>query len=66
MANTLHSKHNYMFSLLQDLDGNVLDSWEGVRVQCLACQADGKLVYAADTHFRIRGYNFDELTDCHL
>ncbi|XP_053405443.1 WD repeat-containing protein 26-like [Mercenaria mercenaria] len=49
-----------------DLDGNVLDSWEGVRVQCLACQVDGKLVYAADTHFRIRGYNFDELTDCHL
>lgn len=49
-----------------DLDGNVLDSWEGVRVQCLCCQVDGKLVYAADTHFRIRGYNFDELTDCPL
>ncbi|XP_052269442.1 WD repeat-containing protein 26-like [Dreissena polymorpha] len=49
-----------------DLDGNVLDSWEGVRVQCLACQNDGKLVYAADTHFRIRAYNFDELTDSHL
>ncbi|XP_052767437.1 WD repeat-containing protein 26-like [Mya arenaria] len=47
-----------------DLDGNVLDSWEGVRVQCLSCQTDGKLVYAADTHFRIRGYNFDELIDC--
>lgn len=49
-----------------DLDGNVLDSWEGVRVQCLGCQVDGKLVYAADTHFRIRGYNFDDLTDVHL
>ncbi|XP_064623467.1 WD repeat-containing protein 26-like isoform X1 [Lineus longissimus] len=49
-----------------DLDGNVLDSWEGVRVQCLACQKDGKTVFAADTHRRIRGYNFDELTDFHV
>ncbi|KAL3874085.1 hypothetical protein ACJMK2_037148 [Sinanodonta woodiana] len=49
-----------------DLDGNVLDSWEGVRVQCLACQPDGKIVYAADTHHRIRGYNFDELREIKL
>ena len=40
-----------------------MDSWEGVRVQCVGCQADGKNVLAADTHHRIRGYNFDELTD---
>ncbi|XP_062603261.1 WD repeat-containing protein 26-like [Saccostrea cucullata] len=46
-----------------DLDGNVLDSWEGVRVQCIACQNDGKTVLAADTHHRVRGYNFDELAD---
>lgn len=45
-----------------DASGNVLDSWEGVRVQCMACSPDGK-VYAADTHYRIRGYNFDDLTD---
>ncbi|OBS60229.1 hypothetical protein A6R68_08656 [Neotoma lepida] len=25
-----------------DLDGNLLDSWEGVRVQCLWCLSDGK------------------------
>jgi len=46
-----------------DLDGNVLDSWEGVRVTCLACQGDNKIVLASDTHHRMRGYNFEELTD---
>ncbi|XP_041037754.1 WD repeat-containing protein 26-like isoform X2 [Carcharodon carcharias] len=46
-----------------DLDGNVLDSWEGVRVQCLWCLNDGKTILASDTHQRIRGYNFEELTD---
>lgn len=43
---------------MQDLEGNVLDSWEGVRVQCLGYRADGKTVLAADTHHRIRGYLF--------
>uniref|UniRef100_A0A674MN12 WD repeat-containing protein 26 n=1 Tax=Takifugu rubripes TaxID=31033 RepID=A0A674MN12_TAKRU len=46
-----------------DLDGNLLDSWEGVRVQCLWCLSDGRTVLAADTHQRIRGYNFEDLTD---
>jgi WD40 repeat protein len=45
------------------MDGNVLDSWEGVRVQCLSCSKDNKSVLASDTHQRIRGYNFEELTD---
>lgn len=49
-----------------DLDGNVLDSWEGVRVLCLWCRKDGKTVLAADTHNRIRGYNFEELTDFNI
>lgn len=49
-----------------DLDGNVLDSWEGVRVQCLWCRKDGKTVLAADTHHRIRGYNFEDLTDFNI
>lgn len=49
-----------------DLDGNVLDSWEGVRVQGLWCKKDGRTVLAADTHHRIRGYNFDELSDFNL
>ncbi len=47
----------------QDLDGNLLDSWEGVRVQCLWCLNDGRTVLASDTHQRIRGYNFEDLTD---
>uniref|UniRef100_A0A8C1EEV3 WD repeat-containing protein 26 n=1 Tax=Cyprinus carpio carpio TaxID=630221 RepID=A0A8C1EEV3_CYPCA len=46
-----------------DLDGNLLDSWEGVRVQCLWCVSDGRTVLASDTHQRIRGYNFEDLTD---
>lgn len=58
--------YDTLFCLLQDLDGNVLDSWEGVRVQCLACRRDNKTVLASDTHQRIRGYNFDDLTDYHM
>uniref|UniRef100_A0A8C1KCL7 WD repeat-containing protein 26 n=1 Tax=Cyprinus carpio TaxID=7962 RepID=A0A8C1KCL7_CYPCA len=46
-----------------DLDGNLLESWEGVRVQCLWCVADGRTVLASDTHQRIRGYSFEDLTD---
>lgn len=49
--------------VFQDLDGNLLDSWEGVRVQCLWCLNDGRIVLASDTHQRIRGYNFEDLTD---
>ncbi|XP_054154010.1 WD repeat-containing protein 26-like [Oppia nitens] len=49
-----------------DLDGNVIDTWEGVRVQCLYFKKDGKTVLAADTHQRIRGYNFEELSDVNI
>ncbi len=52
-----------LLSVYQDLDGNLLDSWEGVRVQCLWCLSDGRAVLASDTHQRIRGYNFEDLTD---
>ena len=45
-----------------DLDGNVVDSWEGVRVQCCAYAKDGR-VLAADTHHRIRAYSFEDLQD---
>ncbi|CAG7823835.1 unnamed protein product, partial [Allacma fusca] len=44
---------------LCDLEGNVIDNWEGVRVQGLGFRGDGKTVLAADTHNRIRGYIFD-------
>ncbi|XP_025073905.1 WD repeat-containing protein 26 [Pogonomyrmex barbatus] len=46
-----------------DMDGNVSDSWEGVRVKCLWCRSDGRTVLAADTHHRIRSYTFDDLGD---
>ncbi|KAL9954122.1 hypothetical protein ACROYT_G041620 [Oculina patagonica] len=49
-----------------DLDGNVLESWEGVRVMGLHCLNDGKVVLAADTHNRVRAYNFEELNDHNL
>lgn len=50
----------------QDLDGTVLDSWEGVRVQGLWCRSDEKTVLASDTHHRIRAYNFDDLSDSNV
>lgn len=46
-----------------DTHGTVLDSWEGVRVQCLSYRSDGKHILAADTHHRLRSYNFEELAD---
>eukprot|EP00111_Clytia_hemisphaerica_P018391 TCONS_00054380-protein len=45
-----------------DLDGNILESWEGVRVVGLHVLND-RSVLAADTHMRIRSYNFDALVD---
>lgn len=48
-----------------DIEGQVLDSWEGVRVNCLWCRSD-KTVLAADTHHRIRYYNFENLSDGNL
>ncbi|ETN63144.1 wd-repeat protein [Anopheles darlingi] len=42
-----------------DLDGSLHDNWEGVRVNGLAFLSDNKTVLAADTHYRIRGYSFD-------
>ena len=54
------------FILTQNLDGAILDTWEGLRVQCLACKPSDKIVYAADTHQRIRSYNFEDLSDCHM
>lgn len=46
-----------------DTEGNILDTWEGVRVNCLQCRSDGKSVLASDTHYRIRNYVFEELAD---
>ncbi|XP_063235841.1 WD repeat-containing protein 26 [Bacillus rossius redtenbacheri] len=49
-----------------DLEGNIIDSWEGVRVNCLWCRSDGRTVLAADTHHRVRSYNFEGLTDTNI
>lgn len=49
-----------------DTKGTVVDSWEGVRVQALAYRRDGKSVLAADTHHRIRAYNFEDLNDASI
>ncbi len=49
-----------------DTKGVVLDSWEGIRVQALHYRRDGKSVVAADTHHRIRSYNFEELNDAQV
>jgi WD40 repeat protein len=49
-----------------DTKGVVLDSWEGIRVQGLHYRRDGKSIVAADTHFRIRSYNFEELSDAQV
>jgi len=45
-----------------DIDGNVIDTWEGIRISGLAA-LDDKTVLAADTHNRVRAYNFDTLQD---
>lgn len=45
------------------MEGNVLDSWEGVRVNGLWYRSDGKTILAADSHHRIRSYVFDDQID---
>lgn len=51
---------------LCDLNGDVHDSWDGVRVNALAFRADNKTVMAADTHHRIRSYVFGSRTDTNM
>eukprot|EP00118_Oscarella_pearsei_P002921 m.12198 g.12198 ORF g.12198 m.12198 type:complete len:568 (+) comp23868_c0_seq1:226-1929(+) len=46
-----------------NIDGNMLESWEGVRVHCVAVVHNQQpLVLAADTHMRVKAYNFESLT----
>ena len=52
--------------LLQAMDGSVTASWEGIRVHAIATHPHSDLVYAADTHSRIRQYNFREKTSSTL
>ncbi|OWR49236.1 WD repeat-containing protein 26 [Danaus plexippus plexippus] len=47
------------------LDGTLINNWDGVRVNALACRSEGR-VLAADTHHRVRLYDFSDLTDRNL
>ena len=49
--------------VFQNLDGHVSDSWEGVRLHAVTTLGDNKTILAADTHKRVRSYNFDNTTD---
>lgn len=46
------------------LQGELLHSWDGVRVNALACRGgaggEGLVALAADTHHRVRHYDFGE------
>lgn len=48
------------------LQGTLLNSWDGVRVNALACRGDARGVLAADTHHRVRAYDFTDLADRNL
>ncbi len=52
--------HTLYAHAVQSLDGAVTGSWEGIRVNSLATHPHQDLVYAADTHHRIRQYNFQD------
>ena len=52
-----------LISNKKDLDGNVIESWEGVRVLGLHVLEDNETVLAADTHMRVRTYNFEDNRD---
>ncbi|XP_065681766.1 WD repeat-containing protein 26 isoform X1 [Hydra vulgaris] len=45
-----------------DLDGNILESWDGVRVNCLHV-INENTVLASDTHHRIKAYSFEDIVD---
>lgn len=48
------------------LDGSVMATWEGIRLQGIATHPSSDLVYAADTHNRIRQYNFRDKSSATL
>ncbi|PZC77341.1 hypothetical protein B5X24_HaOG203500 [Helicoverpa armigera] len=48
------------------LDGTLLNNWDGVRVNALACRSGSRQVLAADTHHRVRAYDFTDLSDTNL
>lgn len=51
---------------LCDLDGAILNNWDGVRVNALAFLGDNQTVLGADTHYRIRNYCFESRNDFNM
>jgi WD repeat-containing protein 26 len=49
-----------------DLEGSIVSSTEGIRVNSLAFLNDNSTVLASDTHYRIRNYTFDPKYDSNL
>lgn len=49
-----------------DLEGQVLDQLEGVRIRSLWTKKDGRTVLGADTHHRIRAYAFEDMSETEL
>jgi WD40 repeat protein len=47
------------------MDGNIRETWEGIRVRCLQTLPDGQ-VLAADSLKRIRSYNFKDISDANI
>ena len=42
------------------------NSWEGIRLHAVAAHPYNNLVFAADSHMRIRQYNFEDRTSSTL
>lgn len=51
---------------LCDLEGAILNNWDGVRVNSLAFLGDNQTVLGADTHYRIRNYCFETRNDFNM
>ena len=49
-----------------DIEGSVIEQWEGLRVTGLHVLKEQRLVLAADTHMRIRQYHFETHNDTNL
>ena len=47
----------------QDIHSSTVYNWEGVRLHSVATLRDNKTVLAADSHKRVRSYNFEDYTD---
>ncbi|CRL00165.1 CLUMA_CG013441, isoform A [Clunio marinus] len=51
---------------LCDLEGAILNNWDGVRVNSVAFRSDNVTVLGSDTHHRIRSYCFESRNDFHM